>query len=70
MILETLPQVQKLPARQKRQLAEELLRTTDGTDDARVAPALVKLLNRRLAEYDAQPHGGSDFSRRSSIAAS
>lgn len=55
MILELLPEVQKLPAAQKRQLAEELLRTADDADLVEVDPVILALLDTRLAAYDADP---------------
>lgn len=55
MILELLPDVQRLPASQKRMLAEELLREVDGSDEIEVAPAILAMLENRLAAYDADP---------------
>ena len=55
MILEQLPEVQRLPDAQKRQLAEELLRMTDDSSQAEVDPAVLALLESRFAERAANP---------------
>ena len=49
MILEQLPEVQKLSAADKRLLAEELLRFLD--DEIHVDPGIVALLDDRLDEF-------------------
>ena len=56
MILETLPVVQQLSTRDKRQLAEELWKAAD-TEDAEVSveAAVLKMLDRRLAAHEATP---------------
>ena len=55
MILEQLPEVQRLPDAQKRQLAEELLRATDESNQVEVAPAVLAVLESRLAEHSTNP---------------
>lgn len=55
MILEQLPEVRKLPASVKRQLAEELLRDADGLDEIEVDVAVMEVLEARLAEYARNP---------------
>ena len=57
MILETLPEVLALPTEQKEILEEELLNQVVLEKDK--DPALVELLRRRLAEYEANPNGGT-----------
>ena len=56
MILETLPVVQQLSTRDKRQLAEELWKAAD-TEDAKVSveAAVLAMLDRRLAAHEAMP---------------
>lgn len=56
MILETMPVVQQLSSRDKRQLAEELWNAADA-EDAEVMDeaAVLKLLDRRLADHEASP---------------
>ncbi|OYW77889.1 MAG: hypothetical protein B7Z37_01980 [Verrucomicrobia bacterium 12-59-8] len=56
MILETLPFVQQLSSRDKRLLAEELWNAADA-EDAEVMDeaAVLKLLDRRLADHEATP---------------
>ena len=61
MILELLPDVQRLPASQKRQLAEELLTEADGTDEVEVDPAIVELLEARLIAYERDPSAVSSW---------
>ena len=61
MILELLPDVQRLPPSEKRQLAEELLLEADGTDEVEVDPAIMALLDNRLAAYDANPSAVSTW---------
>ncbi len=61
MILELLPEVQRLPASEKRQLAEELLLVADGTDEVEVDPVIMALLDSRLAAYDADPSAVSTW---------
>ena len=61
MILELLPDVQRLPASQKRQLAEELLLEADGTDEVDVDPAILSLLESRLAAHEADPSAVSSW---------
>ena len=61
MILEQLPEVQRLPDAQKRQLAEELLRATDDSSQAEVDPAVLALLESRLAEHAANPGAVSSW---------
>ena len=61
MILELLPDVQRLPASQKRQLAEELLPEADGTDEVEVDPAILALLESRLAAHEAEPSAVSSW---------
>jgi putative addiction module component (TIGR02574 family) len=61
MILELLPDVQRLPASQKRQLAEELLTEADAAEDIEVDPAIVELLESRLAAYESDPHAVSSW---------
>lgn len=55
MILERLPEVQKLPDPEKRQLAEELWQAAEEGDAIEVDPAIIALLDKRLAEYAASP---------------
>jgi putative addiction module component (TIGR02574 family) len=55
MILELLPDVQLLPASQKRQLAEELLLEADGIDEVEIDPAILALLESRLVAHEADP---------------
>ena len=57
MILETLPEVLALPTEQKEILAEELLNQVVLEKDK--DPALFELMRRRLAEYEANPNGGT-----------
>jgi putative addiction module component (TIGR02574 family) len=67
MIIEQWPEVQKLPASQKRQLAEELLRDVDATEEVEVDASILELLERRLAEHSKHPTDVSswaDVSRR------
>lgn len=56
MILETMPVVQQLSARDKRLLAEELWNAADA-EDAEVMDeaAVLQLLDRRLAAHEATP---------------
>ena len=61
MILEQLPEVQRLPDAQKRQLAEELLRATDDSNQVEVDPAALALLESRLAEHAANPGAVSSW---------
>lgn len=61
MILELLPEVQRLPASQKRQLAEELLLEADGGEEVDVDPAVLALLEKRLAEHEADPGAASTW---------
>lgn len=61
MILELLPEVQRLPAAQKRQLAEELWQATDGGEELGVDPAILELLDARLAEHAANPNAVSSW---------
>lgn len=49
MILEKLPELQRLPADQKRLLAEELWQSADGVEEIEVDPAVLELLESRLA---------------------
>ena len=51
MILEQLPEVQRLPAAQKRQLAEELWLAADDNSEVEVDPAILGLLESRLAAH-------------------
>jgi putative addiction module component (TIGR02574 family) len=55
MILDLLPDVQKLPPAEKRQLAEELLQSVEESDEVEVSPEILSLLESRLAAYDADP---------------
>ena len=61
MILEQLPEVQRLPAAQKRQLAEELWQATDDSNEVEVDPAILALLESRLAEAAANPGAVSSW---------
>lgn len=61
MILEQLPEVQRLPADQKRQLAEELWLETDASNECEVDPAILALLDARLAEHAANPDAVSTW---------
>ncbi len=61
MILEQLPEVQRLPDAQKRQLAEELLRVTDDSNQIEVDPAVLARLESRLAEHAANPGAVSSW---------
>jgi putative addiction module component (TIGR02574 family) len=62
MILEQLPEVQRLPADQKRQLAEELWMATDASNEITVDPAILALLEERLAKHEARPADLSSWS--------
>ena len=53
MILEQLPEIQKLPSDQKRQLAEELWLSADDPNETTVDPTILALLDQRLAEHEA-----------------
>jgi len=55
MILEQLPEVQRLPAAQKRQLAEELWLAADDNSEEEVDPAILGLLESRLAVHASDP---------------
>ena len=55
MILESLPEVQRLSAEEKRQLADELLDEIEGGNHERLKPEIVALLNKRLEEYRQDP---------------
>jgi putative addiction module component (TIGR02574 family) len=59
MILE--PDVQRLSASQTRQLAEELLLETDEATASDEDPAIVALLNERLAAYEKNPAAVSSW---------
>ncbi len=61
MILEQLPEVQRLPDAQKRQLAEELFQVTDDSNQAEVDPAVLALLESRLAEHAANSESVSSW---------
>ncbi len=61
MILEQLPEVQKLPADQKRQLAEELWLSADDANETTVDPVILELLDQRLAQYEADPLAASSW---------
>lgn len=62
VILERLPEVQKLPAAQKRQLAEELWQSTEDVNEAEVDPAVLALLEARLADHEASPETAASWS--------
>lgn len=61
MILELLPEVQRLPASQKRQLAEELLAEADGSDEIEIDPAVLEMLDSRLAAFEEDPAAISNW---------
>jgi putative addiction module component (TIGR02574 family) len=61
MILELLPDVQRLAPSQKRQLAEELLLEADCWDEVEVDAAIRALLDSRLADYEADPSAVSTW---------
>lgn len=61
MILEQLPAVQSLSTAEKRQLAEELLLAADDTDEVEVDPAILALLEARLADHEANPSAVSSW---------
>jgi putative addiction module component (TIGR02574 family) len=61
MILEQLPEVQKLPDAVKRQLAEELWQAAGEGDAIEVDPAVIALLEARLADYAANPNAVSSW---------
>lgn len=61
MILEQLPEVQRLPDVEKRQLAEELWQAVGEGDAVEVDPAILALLDARLADYAANPDAVSTW---------
>ncbi len=61
MILELLPDVQRLPASQKRKLAEELLSEADGADEVEIDPAIMELLEARIAAHENDPAAVSSW---------
>ena len=62
MILEQLPEVQRLPAAQKRQLAEELWQLAgDENNEIDVDPAIRALLNSRIEQHDMGGEGVSSW---------
>lgn len=61
MILEQLPELQKLPSDQKRQLAEELWLSADDQYETTVDQSILALLDQRLAEHDADPESASSW---------
>jgi putative addiction module component (TIGR02574 family) len=63
MILERLPEVQKLPSDQKRLLAEELWLSADDPNETTVDPSILDRLNQRLAEYDTDPSAVSSWQK-------
>ncbi|MGV3660890.1 MAG: addiction module protein [Prosthecobacter sp.] len=62
MILETLPAIRQLSAHEKRQLAEELWDSADAEEgEESLHPAILELLDRRLAAYEANPQDVSTW---------
>jgi putative addiction module component (TIGR02574 family) len=61
MILEQLPEIQNLPSDQKRQLAEELWLSADDSHETSVDPAILALLEQRLAQHAADPSAASSW---------
>jgi len=61
MILEQPPEVQRLPAAEKRQLAEELWRAADESEEVVVDSSIIELLDLRLADHDANPNAVSSW---------
>lgn len=55
MLLERLPEIQKLPSDQKRQLAEELWLSADDLDETTMDPSILALLDQRLADPAKNP---------------
>jgi len=61
MILEQLPEVQRLSDEAKRQLAEELWWSVADTAEVEAPPELLVLLEERLAEHEADPSAVSSW---------
>ena len=61
MILEQLPEVQRLPAAEKRQLAEELWQAADDSGEVEIDPVILELLESRLAEHAQNPDSVSSW---------
>lgn len=62
MILDTLPAIRQLSSQEKRQLAEELWNDADAQDgEVTVEPAVLELLDQRLAAHAADPQAGSTW---------
>ncbi|MDZ4286567.1 MAG: addiction module protein [Prosthecobacter sp.] len=62
MILELIPEVRSLSSHEKRQLAEELLVAADQEEGTvTVDAAILKLLDQRIAEHEANPAAVSSW---------
>lgn len=55
MILETIPEIQKLSSEEKLQLANELWEELEKLDDSSIDPAIIELLESRMAQYRDDP---------------
>ena len=55
MILELLPEVQRLSAEEKRMLADELLEDADNGSEVTVSLDVLNLIDQRLSDYEANP---------------
>ncbi|MEZ5329297.1 MAG: addiction module protein [Verrucomicrobiales bacterium] len=62
MILESLPEVQKLSPEEKRQLADELLDEIEDGNHGELKPDVVALLNERLEDYGKDPSSARPWS--------
>lgn len=61
MILETIPEIQKLTNQEKLQLANELWEELENQADSVIDPAIIELLESRMAEYRRNPSSARSY---------